>query len=405
MIVAISSPSDAGPTGGRHVEHDHHHRTAPCSSLMSDNVEEGDRRRRRQLGSDVPCQCPVAATGCGEFTMKRVRSQTDSPQCRMCETRNGAADGTVEQAAIEAAIAVSKCVPSLGNDVPSLSELEADFQASNAAAVVGKRTIPAHAPPQRAPTASTRRLHEVCSPLLRPNANEVEGSAWEKLEVDGVVPSEGCSGHELVRVGREVWLFGGCEGSSQQSVCLERFMCYDIDRRRWRVVRQNGGESPPGRASFGMCRGPDTRPDTLVVAGGTGNAGLCRDVWEWHTRLRQWRRLEGPDNGLPAGEACNAYGHSVAAHRGGLLFFGGSTGYGYTARAWAFDPERRRWARLATTGPAPSPRYRHQAAVVGDRLFVLGGGNYKPCAPDLDVYVLDLRTLAWSYVTWCLCCI
>ncbi|KAM7268008.1 hypothetical protein ACFE04_010174 [Oxalis oulophora] len=52
------------------------------------------------------------------------------------------------------------------------------------------------------------------------------------------------------------------------------------------------------------------------------------------------------------------------------------------------------WIALPVSGPRPAARYKHAAAVVGDKLYIAGGsrnGRYLS-----DVQVLNLRNLTWS---------
>ena len=54
------------------------------------------------------------------------------------------------------------------------------------------------------------------------------------------------------------------------------------------------------------------------------------------------------------------------------------------------------WKRLVASGRMPSPRYKHQAVVVGHKMYVIGGGCFKPEQSGIDLYCLDLKTLVWE---------
>ncbi|RVW97733.1 Acyl-CoA-binding domain-containing protein 6 [Vitis vinifera] len=61
---------------------------------------------------------------------------------------------------------------------------------------------------------------------------------------------------------------------------------------------------------------------------------------------------------------------------------------------WHSELEYDQWLRLPVSGPRPSARYKHAAAVVDEKLYISGGsrnGRYLS-----DVQVFDLRSLAWS---------
>ncbi|KAH7547823.1 hypothetical protein ACOSQ2_033288 [Xanthoceras sorbifolium] len=61
---------------------------------------------------------------------------------------------------------------------------------------------------------------------------------------------------------------------------------------------------------------------------------------------------------------------------------------------WHSELDYEQWVALPVSGPRPSARYKHASAVVGEKLYVVGGsrnGRYLS-----DVQVFDLRSLAWS---------
>ncbi|CAM9368512.1 unnamed protein product, partial [Heterosigma akashiwo] len=81
-----------------------------------------------------------------------------------------------------------------------------------------------------------------------------------------------------------------------------------------------------------------------------------------------------------------------------MVGFGGSNGTEYFNRAVRMDFQRMTCEWIQTTGPAPSERYKHQAFVHEDRLWVLGGGNFRPGPGAADVHALGLHTREWRPV-------
>jgi len=51
------------------------------------------------------------------------------------------------------------------------------------------------------------------------------------------------------------------------------------------------------------------------------------------------------------------------------------------------------WTRLQAQGRPPNPRYKHQAVVVGDSMYILGGGQYSPEEGPMDIHKLNLETM------------
>ncbi|CAI8022511.1 Rho GTPase-activating protein gacHH, partial [Geodia barretti] len=59
------------------------------------------------------------------------------------------------------------------------------------------------------------------------------------------------------------------------------------------------------------------------------------------------------------------------------------------------------WEKLQASGSAPSVRFGHSTAVVGDFLYVFGGGSYSDGEETVyhnDLFTLDCEKLMWSCV-------
>ncbi|CAM9836983.1 unnamed protein product, partial [Heterosigma akashiwo] len=238
-----------------------------------------------------------------------------------------------------------------------------------------------------------RSFPEIGPEILAGTALDTEVSCWQQVVSTGSMPGER-SGHSVLAMNGQVFLFGGCGGSEGNTPCMSDFICFNLSTLNWSKV-QAEGTTPSPRASFEMCRG--CLPDTLIIAGGTGSEGICGDMHEYNARTRRWRQLVARDD---PGSRCRYYGQTACPWGDRtLVLFGGSSGHEYTDHLYTFDLETLRFAGpVATTGDRPSARYKHQAVVVGDELYVLGGGAYKPTAPQLDIFRLDLTRWHWERV-------
>ncbi|CAM9559870.1 unnamed protein product, partial [Discosporangium mesarthrocarpum] len=215
---------------------------------------------------------------------------------------------------------------------------------------------------------------------------------WARLQTSGRSPSPR-SGHDVVVIDNKAYLFGGCGGEQDQITCLNDVYMFDLELHRWDKVTVKG-DTPLPRASFGMCAGPN--PGTLIVAGGTGVEmdSLRADVVEYNVANRTWTKILIDSEETP----CKFYGQSVCTYGDNLLLFGGSTGLHYTNDLYEYNVRANKWRRLNTLGKRPSPRYKHQAVVVGNKMYVIGGGCFKPEQSSIDLYCLDLKTLLWEEV-------
>jgi N-acetylneuraminic acid mutarotase len=57
---------------------------------------------------------------------------------------------------------------------------------------------------------------------------------------------------------------------------------------------------------------------------------------------------------------------------------------------WSYNISTRKWTELHCTGSIPSPRAGHAAALIGDVMYVFGGGTHD------DTYLGDLTALNLS---------
>ena len=182
-----------------------------------------------------------------------------------------------------------------------------------------------------------------------------------------------------------------CPNPQDQITCLNDVHVFDLELHHWAKVAVRG-DAPLPRASFGMCAGP--APGTFIVAGGTGVEmdSLRADVVEFSVPSRTWTGVLVDSEQTP----CKFYGQSVCTYGDNVLLFGGSTGLHYTNDLFEYNIQTNKWRKLITSGRKPSPRYKHQTVVVGDKMYVIGGGCFKPEQSNIDLYCLDLRTLVWE---------
>lgn len=125
-------------------------------------------------------------------------------------------------------------------------------------------------------------------------------------------------------------------------------------------------------------------PDgTVLVAGGTGAAGLLQSAELYDPRTHTWSAL--PDLPFPI-----ARHRAVALRDGRVLLIGGVTSTGPTASCVLFETSLRNWV------PAPSlsvPRHEHQALLLDDRRVLVAGGEN---AAVQSVEIFDPGTDQWT---------
>ena len=176
-----------------------------------------------------------------------------------------------------------------------------------------------------------------------------------------------------------------------------------------------GGPQPPPRAAHSavVCDG------SMVIYGGNDGSRLFDDSWMLSVRLSapapiahvsqlppsrlaqltdallEWRPVDYL--GTPPSPRS---GHSCVLHGSEMLVFGGGEGWGghcfNDLHSGHVDVKSGSivWVRPSSTGTPPPPRSGHSASLVGERMFVFGGGDARRALNDL--HVLDLAAMAWS---------
>jgi len=221
---------------------------------------------------------------------------------------------------------------------------------------------------------------------------EEETNSWKAIHQTGQIPCER-SGHGVVLVNKTVFLFGGYGGIDP--IHLSDLHCFDMEQRRWSRVRDSGTVPCP-RTAFAMCW--DQR-SSIFLMGGTDHdlQGLAdQEVYEYSINSRQWQRMPTLNRGILE---LRYFGRSANCYYNSILFFGGGVKGGrFTNELLKLDLETRRWDRLETFGQLPCARYKHQTLLLEDKLCIIGGGCYLPPQEEIDVYILCLKTLEWTYI-------
>eukprot|EP00639_Heterosigma_akashiwo_P017454 CAMPEP_0206398526 /NCGR_PEP_ID=MMETSP0294-20121207/24219_1 /ASSEMBLY_ACC=CAM_ASM_000327 /TAXON_ID=39354 /ORGANISM="Heterosigma akashiwo, Strain CCMP2393" /LENGTH=459 /DNA_ID=CAMNT_0053854037 /DNA_START=202 /DNA_END=1582 /DNA_ORIENTATION=+ len=243
--------------------------------------------------------------------------------------------------------------------------------------------LDSHVASEKIPTISRQRS-------LVLELEEEELNVWKTLHQVGQVPCER-SGHAVVLVGSTVYLFGGYGGS--EPVHLADINSFDLETRRWNRIKDSG-DVPCPRTAFAMCW---DKQDSIFLWGGTDHdlQGLAdQEVYQFHIHARKWERVVTRNRGILN---LRYFGRSATAYKNSLLFFGGGVKGGrFTNELLQLDLDTMVWSRLETTGEAPCARYKHQALLVQDKLYIVGGGCYLPPTEEIDAFCLDLRTMVWA---------
>ncbi|KAL1917519.1 uncharacterized protein VTP21DRAFT_3912 [Calcarisporiella thermophila] len=92
----------------------------------------------------------------------------------------------------------------------------------------------------------------------------------------------------------------------------------------------------------------------------------------------------------------NYYGSVITQDERVLVYGGLHQGvYRYNQDLLMFDTKTLNWSTVQTQGVPPSPRVFPGVAMVGSKLFILGGETQKCADADSNIYLLDTKNFTW----------
>ncbi|NOZ75192.1 MAG: T9SS type A sorting domain-containing protein [FCB group bacterium] len=193
----------------------------------------------------------------------------------------------------------------------------------------------------------------------------IGSSAWE---VVGTMP-DARMGLGAVRVGDEVYLFGGKRSMGMSGLPTNRVDIYNLSSGEW----TEGPTLLQARAHFGYA----LKGDSLICAGGsyldpmfTAEQLIVGDGW----------------SGLPNLDEPRSNAAAVI-YRNNFILLGGYTSGGQSVtNLELIDGQWQEFPGLAL------PRYNHSAVVYNDDIFVMGGRNGQQVLTSNERYSIDLST-------------
>ncbi|XP_073784015.1 kelch domain-containing protein 1-like isoform X5 [Danio rerio] len=223
------------------------------------------------------------------------------------------------------------------------------------------------------------------------------------------------SGHAAAADRQHLYIWGGYASVADQEQFLPRdeIWIYDLERGSW-CVRQVCGSAPPPLSGSSSC----LLDGELFIFGGCSDDGQTNELYSISlgdgrfTCRRVTHRSGSPPS--PRDKLC------CWLHEGRIVFFGGygpkllrevgdlqsftvdeaswadGVFWGWNNETHQFDPERRSWTEVQTTGGAPAPRAAHASATIGCKGFICGGRVKDTRTSDL--HCLDFSSWTWSEI-------
>jgi len=193
---------------------------------------------------------------------------------------------------------------------------------------------------------------------------------WEKLDADGDLPPP-CHGHTVVKASGEWLQFGGVDCLGDNCTFFNELHSLATETLSWTRVEVNGSIPRP-RASHTMTAISDS---AHLMFGGVGAYfSNMNDLYAYSHESKAWAFVDAIGAKPEA-----RFGHAAQAHGGKLLVFGGANCKSigdctFFNDLHMFIPATRVWIKLSIQGHYPSGRSGVASLMLGERLFIHGGG-------------------------------
>jgi len=217
-----------------------------------------------------------------------------------------------------------------------------------------------------------------------------ERGSWKEVSSFNCNPR---SGHSVVVLDNQVYCFGGSVFRNSSTKTVNTLICYDFEKKNWTRLEARGKEPAP-RTCHAMCSDGKSK---LYVVGGLSKTGqeLFGDIVEFNLKSLVWTQLVVHDE---TSELRGLFGHSIVKYENDLFIFGGSRGVHYCQELLRYSFTASTVSLVQCAGEKPSPRYKHEAFIEREFLYVMGGGDHVPSEPLLDLYCLNLQKFSWVRV-------
>ncbi|KAL2506688.1 Galactose oxidase/kelch repeat superfamily protein [Abeliophyllum distichum] len=222
--------------------------------------------------------------------------------------------------------------------------------------------------------------------------NRTSGSSenWMVLSVSGDKPTPR---FQSAVVGNKMVVVGGESGNG----LLDDVQVLSFDRFSWTTASSKLYLSPTSLPlKVPSCKGHALVPwgkKVLLIGGKIDPVSDKVSVWAFDMETECWSLMEAK-GAIPVARS----GHTIVKSNSVLILFGGEdTKRRKLNDLHMFDLKSLTWLPLHCTGPRPSPRSNHSAALYDDKMLLIFGGASKSRTLN-DLYSLDFEAMVWSRI-------
>jgi N-acetylneuraminic acid mutarotase len=193
--------------------------------------------------------------------------------------------------------------------------------------------------------------------------------------------------HKCVVYNDSLYFVGGYNGCDYTNDIFR----YDIATGQSVVVEAQGERFSPRSALTAV-----TWKNTMITFGGWNGFTKTwfNDVFEYNFDTNTWRQIK-PKGPLPSQRTS----HAACLYKNCMYVFAGYSGDKYLNDLWEFNLDTQTWRDVTPLmrGTKPEARSRFCAAVLGDKMYILGGWNKVTYFADIHAY--NFLSNTWSDVS------
>uniref|UniRef100_A0A5B6ZML1 Acyl-CoA-binding domain-containing protein 4 n=1 Tax=Davidia involucrata TaxID=16924 RepID=A0A5B6ZML1_DAVIN len=225
------------------------------------------------------------------------------------------------------------------------------------------------------------------------NCTSGNSENWMVLSIAGDKPTPRFN-HAAAVIGNKMVVVGGESGNG----LLEDVQMLNFDRFSWTTAASSKLYLSPTSLPLKIpaCKGHSLvslGKKVLLIGGKTVPVSDRIAVWAFDTETECWSLMEAKGD-IPVARS----GHTVVRASSVLILFGGEDAKRRKLNdLHMFDLKSMTWLPLHCTGPGPSPRSNHVAALYEDKMLLIFGGASKSRTLN-DLYSLDFETMIWSRI-------
>lgn len=118
---------------------------------------------------------------------------------------------------------------------------------------------------------------------ISPSPNQSNFGIWQKLEVKNDAPLPRIA-HSQATIGNRIYIFGGRQGIQMEESPLNDLHFFDVDNNKWNEVLSPDDTFPSPRSFHQMV----SVGKSLFIFGGCGKSGRLSDMHEFNTETLKW---------------------------------------------------------------------------------------------------------------------